>query len=309
MIDLRSLTSFAQVAETGSITRAAVTLGVSVSVISRQLQEFESRVGYRVFYRTGRGVRLTDLGQRLYPQVKQFLTDAIRLSDTAVGLGRAPSGTVTIGLPGTVSQILAEPLYHAVHNSYPRVAIRLVDGLSGAIDELLSLGRIDLGLFFVDALRARHGALPLCTADLVLVGRADDHLTKQDTVSLRQLDGIPLILPSKPNALRHRVERVWAEHGLNLVVPLEADALSTRIELVAGHIAYTLAPFQVFPINVATRRLRVARIVRPSIQRYVVLASSRKGPITLAAKAVADKITSVVSALAQRGHLEPAQGI
>jgi DNA-binding transcriptional LysR family regulator len=203
--ELRPLAHFVRVADSGSLTRAAIALDVSVSILSREMQELESSLGYAVFLRTGRGVRLTDLGRELYPRVKEFLVAASRLSEDARALGGSPSGTVSVGLPGTVAEVLAAPLYEAVRRHYPKIFLQLSEGLSAAIDELLTVGRIDIGLFFTDATTARPHAQPLCAVELVLVGPPGDKLTSKDTIPLKRLGAIPLILPTQPHALRRRI--------------------------------------------------------------------------------------------------------
>jgi len=302
MFELRPFYYFARVAEAGSLTKAAIGLDISPSIVSRQIQELERTLGYRVFYRTGRGIRLTELGRQLYPRVKEVLIDATKLSDEAKALGGAPSGTVTVGLPGTVAAILAGPLYRVAQEQYPKVFMRLTEGLSGVIDELLTLGRIDIGLFFTEAPNARKEALPLCAMELVLVAKQGDKLSAHGAVRLKQLDGIPLILPSSPHALRQRIEEVWAEHKLKLMVPFEADALTTRKEVVAAGGGYTLAPFDAIAGDVSADRIQIARIAYPSIKRYLVLASARRGPVTLGARAIASLMPGLISGLVRDGH-------
>lgn len=302
--DLRPLAHFIRVAEAGSLTKAAIGLDTSVSILSREMQELESMLGYTIFHRTGRGVRLTDLGQRLYPRVKEFLLAATRLSDEANAIGGALSGTVIVGLPGTVGEVLAGPLYAAVQQQYPKIFVRLSEGLSGAIDELLTSGRIDIGLFFTDAASARPHTRGLCTVELVLVGPPGDRLSSRQTVRLKQLDGIPLILPGQPHALRQRIEEAWREKGMKLVVPFEADGLASRKELVAAGCGYTVAPFDVFAADVAAKRIQVSRIVQPTLRRYLVLASAGKGRTTMAAQAIGDLIPGLVARLVRQGRLK-----
>ncbi len=302
--EIRPLSHFLRIAEAGSLTKAAISLDISVSILSREMHELESSLGYAVFLRTGRGVRLTDLGARLYPRVKEFLIAASRLSEEAQALGGAPSGTVSIGLPGTVGEVLAGPLFRLVQRQYPKIFLQLSEGLSGAIDELLTAGRIDIGLFFTDSKNARPYANVLCAVELVLVGPPGDKLSEKSTVPLKRLDGIPLILPSRPHALRQRIEEAWAKHGLKLFVPFEADGLSTRKELVAAGGGYTVAPFDVFAGDIAADRIRVSRIVGPALTRYLVLSSARKGRMTMASQAVTALIPDIVRQLVAEGKLK-----
>lgn len=302
MLELRPLIHFVRIAEAGSLQKAAIGLDLSPSILSREVQELERVLGYRVFFRTGRGVRLTDLGQQLYPRVKEFLLDANRLSDEARALRGEPSGVVRVGLPESVGAILAGPLYKAVEARYPKVFLRITEGLSGLVDELLTLGRIDIGLFFTETPNARRGALPLCEVELVLVGARGDPLTARGTVRLKQLNHLPLILPSFPHALRRRIEEVWSAHHLDLFVPLEADSLLTRKEAVAAGVGYTVAPYDAVAMDASTQRVQVARITYPTIKRHLVLASTGKGLLTLAARSIASLVPQLVGQLIRDGR-------
>jgi LysR family nitrogen assimilation transcriptional regulator len=67
IMDLAGLRLFVQVAEAGSLSRAATGLETTQPAISRRIAAFEQAWGGRLFHRTGRGVMLTDLGERVLP--------------------------------------------------------------------------------------------------------------------------------------------------------------------------------------------------------------------------------------------------
>ena len=73
MIELRKLGYFIQIAETGSLSQAAMQLQVSDSVLSRGIHEFEMELGHPLFHRTGRGMRLTEYGKQLLPRAQRAL--------------------------------------------------------------------------------------------------------------------------------------------------------------------------------------------------------------------------------------------
>src|SRR3954462_9223411 len=74
--DLHKWRAFVAIAELGSLTRAALFLDSNQSFLSRQVNGLESECGTRLFNRTGRGVELSEAGQRLLPQVKELLERA-----------------------------------------------------------------------------------------------------------------------------------------------------------------------------------------------------------------------------------------
>ena len=68
--DLHKWRAFLAIGELGSLTRAALFLDSNQSLLSRQLNALERECGARLFNRTGRGVELSEVGQRLFPRVQ-----------------------------------------------------------------------------------------------------------------------------------------------------------------------------------------------------------------------------------------------
>src|SRR5699024_7744826 len=103
---LHRLRSFAVVAEVGSLTRAALQLDTDVANLSRQISAFESQCGIRLFDRTGRGVRLNEVGRRLFPDVMALLSQAQQLEENLRDSADELRGEVTIALmPSMASAI------------------------------------------------------------------------------------------------------------------------------------------------------------------------------------------------------------
>lgn len=75
--DLHRWRTFVAISELGSLTRASLFLDTNQSLLSRQLNKLERECGARLFNRTGRGVELSEIGQRLLPQVKALLASAM----------------------------------------------------------------------------------------------------------------------------------------------------------------------------------------------------------------------------------------
>jgi LysR family nitrogen assimilation transcriptional regulator len=76
----------------GSLTRAALFLDSSQSLLSRHLNALERECNARLFSRTGLGVQLSEVGQRLFPHVKALLCDAEQLELEIRGEAREPTG-------------------------------------------------------------------------------------------------------------------------------------------------------------------------------------------------------------------------
>ena len=71
-MELRSLNTFIQVAESGSFSRAAEKLGYSQPTVSMQIKGLEEELGFRLFDRIGHTVRLTEQGREVLSQAQQI---------------------------------------------------------------------------------------------------------------------------------------------------------------------------------------------------------------------------------------------
>src|SRR5690606_42025836 len=74
-IAISGLKAAIRVASHGSFLRAAISMGVSQSQLSRRVAGLESRLGQKLFYRHGRGVALTEFGQRIMPRVQSLIAE------------------------------------------------------------------------------------------------------------------------------------------------------------------------------------------------------------------------------------------
>src|SRR4051812_40942504 len=109
---------FVKVAELGAVSRAAVAADVPQSVVSRYIAQIEADVGSPLFRRTGRGVVLTELGQELYPRIKQLIAETESLAEEMRASRGVPVGDVRLGLLPSTVPALAGPLYQRVLMDY-----------------------------------------------------------------------------------------------------------------------------------------------------------------------------------------------
>lgn len=286
---------FMKVAELSSLTRAAAALDVPQSMISRHIGQLERQCGGRLFRRTGRGVVLTELGEQIFPKLKALVAEADSISDAIRTTGGVPVGEVRVGmLPSTVPP-LASKLFGLVRDRYPRVQLHLTEGTSAQLEEHLREGRMDMALLLREGPVSEPGEAVLAQATLQLVGPRGSPLLKTGTVALNALEGIPLVVPSRPHLLRARLDTLAEVRGLKLNVAVEADSIRLQHEIAAagGGFAITSGLFELR----GDTRLVSARIVRPELLRSVVLCSTQRRPQTMATREVQRLILQVVPSL------------
>ncbi|GAB2955608.1 LysR family transcriptional regulator [Micromonospora polyrhachis] len=140
-LELRHLRALCVIADTGSITKAAATLGVSQPALTALLQRVEREIGGQVFTRGRHGVRPTSLGQFVLVRARTVLMAMEDLHRTAARQIRPVTDTVRLGgLAGPVSVGLADRL----GDHLPDVEVRLHAEYSPRLLwELLQSGRLD----------------------------------------------------------------------------------------------------------------------------------------------------------------------
>jgi len=123
-MELRSLQTFIQVAETGSFTRAAARMGYSQPTVSFQIRQLEKELNAQLFDRVGHTVRLTDRGRELLPQAQRIcqLCQEIETAEQT-----EPSGLVRIGMADSLCSVLVSSSFADFRAAHPNIAVSVID--------------------------------------------------------------------------------------------------------------------------------------------------------------------------------------
>ena len=236
-MDLKQLEYFVRVAELGSFTRASQALDVAQPALSRQVRLLEVELRQNLLLRNGRGALPTDAGKLLLEHARGILHQVERAREELGRVGGALAGRVAIGLPPSLSRALAVPFTRAVRQQLPQASVSISEGLSTNMQEWLVTGRLDIAVLYNAQPAPSIELTPLLEEDLFLVqprsARPSSRCTAQTAVSLKDIALLPLVIPSRPNALRMLVETEMANLGLRPQVALEIDGVAAILDLVA----------------------------------------------------------------------------
>jgi DNA-binding transcriptional LysR family regulator len=287
---------FVDTAEHGSLSKVAAAYGSSQPQISRRLAELEASCGSRLFLRTGRGVALTEFGQRILPDVRAWLASTDQLVNDIRASAGTPIGKVRIGsLPSTAHPLLST-LQRRLKAEHPQIQLAIREGQGAQLDTWLDDGSVDLAILFRTAPQPQNGDVYLVETSTYLVSAAGDPLTEKPTVRFAKLDKLPLVLFCRPNAWRNHLEAIASARGVTLNVQVEADSLSLQTHLAAQREAYALlGPYAIANAPKALR-LKAAKLVDPVVTRHIALAMSRHATMTLACRTVMGIIREIAKA-------------
>ncbi|MBE7199993.1 MAG: LysR family transcriptional regulator [Parafilimonas terrae] len=178
-LDIDLLRSFATVAETSALSRAAERVGRSQAALSMQMKRLEDLAGQPLLTRTGRGVLLTVQGERLLVHARRIL--AAHDDALAELSGQSLSGSLRFGCPDDYAQAFLPALLQGFARHHPAAAIEVVCAATPRLEGRLERGGLDLALVSVPLTSGRD---VLRREDLVWVALQQASTTWPDPLPL-----------------------------------------------------------------------------------------------------------------------------
>ena len=227
-LDLRPLYYFVQVAESGSFSRASASLSVSQPVLSRFIKRMEDDLQVQLLYRNGRGVSLTEAGDRLLQHASLILRNLSQAQTEVIALRGEPLGTVTVALPPMLGGVSAE-LVRRMRAEYPLVSMTLREGFAAETLDWLGSGNVDVGILFnpphIATLISEH----VLDDQIHLVGTQGSlDLMPGSGFPAKRLGELPLVLPPAPHRLRSLIQDAAHQAKTELKVEVEVTGTNTN---------------------------------------------------------------------------------
>lgn len=282
-MNFKQLESFVHVAEMGSFSKAALVLDIAQPALSRQVRALEVDLHTTLLLRNGRGVVLTESGQRLYEHGVNLMQGLAQAKADIGGRRDEPLGRITIGLPPSVGRQITLPLIDAFQRRCPQAKLAIVEGLSTHISEWISTGRVDLGLLYNPEAQTALEITPLIEEALCLVSPAGHAAPgASGALPLAALPSHRLIVPERGHAIRKLLETQALLAGLKLDIAWEVSSISAIIDLVGAGYGHAVLHASAVAASGRTDALRVRLLVQPRLNSVLCLAvSPRQRPSTL----------------------------
>jgi DNA-binding transcriptional LysR family regulator len=215
-VNFTRLRYFDKVVRLGSIRRAAESLHIAASAISRQLASFEEELDTVLFEKAGRGLKLTPAGEIVAVHARTILSacDRLRLDvDDLQGLrrGHVRIWTVEGMLPSLVGRAAT-----AFHREFPPITVEVAVASTDRILQALVDDDADIGIPFNPP---THPGIRTChkLVDSLRVVFATTHeLANRDQVRLADLSGVPVAVPNQSFGVRHLIDAEYEAAGIEL---------------------------------------------------------------------------------------------
>ena len=281
-MDFVRLRYFMAVAEAQSYSLAAAALNLSQPTLSRQVQLLEAELGQPLLERHGRGVRLTESGKTMLAHGRSIsaAVDAAK-ADMAERL-QSPRGQVRLGLPPLVASLITPDVVQQFLQACPDASIIVEESLSIRLREWLLADRLDVAVLFDPSHTAQLLTEPLAREPLVLISTRP----LPERVKVAQLVDYPLVLPSRPQALRMIFDDAVEDQQLPLRIVAEVDSIKMVLSLVARNVGCSVVPASAVKTWPGSAPVFTAQVSHPVIRNRIVLATPAARPHNRLVKAV-----------------------
>lgn len=185
---------FNEVAERGSIRKAAEILNVASSAVNRQILKLEDELGVLLFERVPGGVQLTAAGEILKEHVRETLIDFERAKTEIDDLRGLRTGTVRIAALGSLMSSFLPEVVRSFYETYSEIKFEVLElDPESAIEEVVS-GRSDIALTFTNALQRPVRVVAERETPIGAVMASDHPLATKEAIRMEDCANYPLLL-------------------------------------------------------------------------------------------------------------------
>src|SRR5262245_42935873 len=210
-LDVLGLEAFVAIAEQGSFQKAARTLFITQTALTRRLQNFEALLGVTLVERTTRSVALSELGREFLPRARRLLGELGSALAEIQETGRAQRGNVSIACVPTVGIRFLPRIIEAYAALHPDNRIKILDHASSGVIDAVLRREAEFGIHIGGHHHPELASVPLLADRFVLVCRRDHPLARRKSLAWKQLRPHALIFVGAASGNRPLLDAALAQ--------------------------------------------------------------------------------------------------
>ena len=257
-IELRHLRYFIAVAEELHFGRAARRLHLSQPPLSQQIRRLEELLGYPLFVRTSRAVRLTSAGEVFLERAQRTLRKMDEDVEAMRCVGRGEAGTLGVGFIGSGMLTTIPAMLGLYRARFPRVNLQLREMYTSGVIRSLREGSLDVGFLRDGGPTEGLEVETLFTEPFLAVLPAKHPLARRSKLALdpAELADEPFVFfsPTAGNRAYEKPVSICEAAGFRPRVVQEAPQWLTIMRLVGAGLGVSIGP-------ACTERIRTPEVV------------------------------------------------
>jgi LysR family transcriptional activator of glutamate synthase operon len=285
-MDLTTLKCFVSLAELGSLTAAAEVHHLTQPAVSIRLRKLEAELGAKLFYLSGRRMRLTSAGERAVAAARRMLRDAGELIRELADNEGLAQGRIAIGTIDAASSYVLPPVFSRFRERYPGVEIHLEVSATAVLLRLLREGALEIAVGTLPVERSGEYEIhPIYRERLLLIAPPGHPLSRAKRLTPRDIADAPFISFHRGATTRRIIEKELARHGAAPRVTITTDSPEAIRNLVAAGLGLAILPERLVRDDVRRGAVHVPRISGLVFERSLglIIPSRRYLPETVRA--------------------------
>lgn len=267
-MDLLQLKYFQEVAKHQHLTKAAQELNVSQPALSKMISKLEQRLGYQLFDRTGRQIRLNNLGKAYLKIVENVFLELQKGEKELAFLTEKQNELISVAvtIPTILPQLLGGFLEHR-----PKARFRQYQAFADRMKTQLETGEIDVGISTFPIEGDNIEWYPIIEEEVLLAVPLSHPLAERKSIYLHEVENDPFIVMPPGYGFRQMTENFCAEAGFYPDFAFEGDETGVTYELVEKGLGIAFSPSMIRSQRLSSLKLAELNIIEPKCTRSVGL--------------------------------------
>jgi LysR family transcriptional regulator, hydrogen peroxide-inducible genes activator len=274
---MRQLRYFDALARHGHFGRAAEACAISQPALSMQIKELEDALGGLLLERSARQVSLTRFGEELARRVRDILRSVDELGDFARASQDRLAGRLRIGMIPTIAPYLLPRIIGNLSRVHPELDIQVRETLTPRLIRELAEGRLDTAIVALPVSEPSLTEVALFSENFLLVRPRKDEGTP--VPSREMLREMRLLLLEEGHCFRDQALSFCKSQSSQPRELLDANSLSTLVQMVSSGIGVTLIPEMAVPVETRSASVSVARFKNPQPSRTIGMVWRKTSPL------------------------------
>jgi LysR family hydrogen peroxide-inducible transcriptional activator len=220
-----------------SFSRAAENLLISQPSISEQVGALEQELGFPLFRRTGRGIKITEPGQVFLNQAQEVMDGLLSLTNLARRLRPGLTSSFSMGMSTSLVNFLFPLIAEAFASDFPNVQLSVMSAIAPQIQSLVAQADLDVGFTVEFSAKSGHPTLTweeIAMVDMALFMRPNHPLAGEKIpIDLTKITDEPLIMHNPSIGYGLLIHSMFTSRGLKPNIVATADsptAIKTMIQ-------------------------------------------------------------------------------
>lgn len=276
----------------GSFSRAAEQLFITQPAVTHTIKQLEAKHKGQLFFRTSRGVQLTNEGQMLFQYIEQAYNLISMGEKKLAEMHNLMEGEVRIGAGDTLCKHYLLPHLEVFHGLYPSIKLQITNRTTSETIHLLKAGKIDFGIVNLPVVVDEHLTIrdSIEIQDCFIAGAPYKHLTAAP-ITLEQLTEYPILLLEKGSNTRSFIDQYARQHHVVIQPDIELGSIDLLVEFARTGLGIACVIRNFVHTELEQSSIYEVQLNPPIPSRRVGIVTLKNVPISVATRRFIEMLT------------------